>query len=95
MNNRNANKLNSFPYLRAWCDKYHEDGGVKIHPTSVPTDLVLEDVLEGLEKLRADICMLSMAITGVNERLHMTETEMVIVKETLKSREEKPKKVKE
>lgn len=45
MNNRNPNKENTYTNLGAWCAQYHEQSGIKIHPSSVPYDLVLEDVL--------------------------------------------------
>jgi aromatic ring-cleaving dioxygenase len=45
MNNRNPNKENIYSNLAAWCDKYHKDSGIKIHPSSVPVELVLEDVM--------------------------------------------------
>ena len=45
MNNRNPNKENTYSNLAAWCEKYHKDSGIKIHPSSVPVELVLEDVM--------------------------------------------------
>ncbi len=45
MNNRDANKQNSYPNLSSWCDKYKEESGIKVHPSSVPVDLVLEDLI--------------------------------------------------
>lgn len=45
MNNRNPNKENSYSNLAAWCERYHKDSGIKIHPSSVPVELVLEDLM--------------------------------------------------
>lgn len=45
MNNRNPNRENTYSNLAAWCERYHKDSGIKIHPSSVPVDLVLEDLM--------------------------------------------------
>jgi len=45
MNNRSANKENTYSNLAAWCEKHHKDTGIKVHPSSVPVDLVLEDLM--------------------------------------------------
>lgn len=39
------NTVNKYPMLTLWCEKYHESSGLKVHPSSVPVDLVLEDIL--------------------------------------------------
>ncbi len=53
MNNRNPNKENTYSNLAAWCEKYHKDSGIKIHPSSVPVDLVLEDLMGYIAHLNA------------------------------------------
>lgn len=53
MSNRDANKENTFSNLRAWCDKYHKESGLKVHPSSVPVDLVLEDLMGYIALLMA------------------------------------------
>lgn len=58
MNNRSANKENTYSNLKAWCDKYHKDSGLKVHPSSVPVDLVLEDILGYIAHLRSNVNML-------------------------------------
>lgn len=66
MNNRNPNKENTYSNLAAWCEKYHKDSGIKVHPSSVPVDLVLEDLMGIVAHLRSNINML---INGVDTAL--------------------------
>lgn len=58
MSNRTANKQNTYSNLSAWCEKYHKDSGLKVHPSSVPVDLVLEDILGYIAHLRSNVSML-------------------------------------
>lgn len=62
MNNRNPNKENIYSNLSVWCEKYHKDSGIKIHPSSVPVDLVLEDILGYIAHFRSNVNMLTNGI---------------------------------
>ena len=35
-------------YLQDWCDKYFKDTNMRIHPSNVPIDKILNEVLERL-----------------------------------------------
>jgi hypothetical protein len=35
----------SSEHLKKWCDKYFEKSGMKIHPSAVPVDVILNDLL--------------------------------------------------
>lgn len=76
MNNRNPNKENTYTNLGAWCEKYHKDSGIKIHPSSVPYDLVLEDVLGWIALLMAHDNSMSMVFDQLKEKV--TELEKVV-----------------
>lgn len=47
----NMNNVNTYPMLTLWCEKYHESSGLKVHPSSVPVDLVLEDILSKINAI--------------------------------------------
>jgi hypothetical protein len=82
VNNRNPNKENTYSNLAAWCEKYHKDSGIKIHPSSVPVDLVLEDIMGIVAHLRSNINMLIGSLDNAFNRLD--EQQSVI--ETIKTR---------
>lgn len=65
------NKENSYSNLGKWCEQYHEKSKIKVHPSSVPVDLVLEDVLGYIAHLRSNVNMLMM---GVDEALKQIAT---------------------
>ncbi len=83
MNNRNANTENTYPNLKKWCDLYHKEVGIKIHPSSVPTDLVLEDLLEYMGKTNRHIEFITKILEGINEKLYHLENDIVDCKEQL------------
>lgn len=69
MNNRDPNKQNTYTNLAAWCEKYHKDSGIKIHPSSVPIELVLEDVLGYAALIMSRITGISTALDQANIRI--------------------------
>ena len=49
----NMNKENTYSNLKKWCESYYEKSGLKVHPSSVPVDVVLEDVMGQIAQLLA------------------------------------------
>lgn len=47
------NKINEFKYLKDWCDEYYKTVGLKIHPSNVPVDVVLDDIMGHITMLIA------------------------------------------
>ena len=63
------NKENKYSNLEKWCERYHEDNGIKIHPSSVPVELVLEDVLGYIAILISNDNRTANAFDAFNGRL--------------------------
>ena len=74
------NKENSTPNLGAWCAQYQDKTGLKIHPSSVPVELVLEDVLSSSESLRKYCANLLAIYNDANERLTALEQRITELK---------------
>lgn len=71
------NKINQVPYLESWCKSYYERVGLKIHPSNVPVEIVLNDIMEQLTML---ICHEKVEVSGydlMNARVKKLETELV------------------
>lgn len=62
-------KENQFTNLGAWCDQYKEQNGIKIHPSSVPVELVLEDVLGYIAILMSHDKGMASAFDALNQRV--------------------------
>ena len=73
MNNRNPNKENTYTNLGAWCAQYHEQSGIKIHPSSVPYDLVLEDLMGYIAILMAHDKTTVILLDNLTKRLDELE----------------------
>lgn len=94
------NKENRFPFLEAWCEKYYETVGLKVHSSNVPVDVVLDELMGGLESLRKYYNNLVEVYNSANHRISELEslvhqlTEELVIKEQAKNEINK-KKVKE
>lgn len=67
------NEMNRLPYLESWCKSYYERVGLKIHPSNVPVEIVLNDIMEQLTML---ICHEKVEVSGydlMNERVKKLE----------------------
>jgi hypothetical protein len=73
VSNRSANKENTYSNLAAWCEKHHKDTGIKVHPSSVPVDLVLEDLMGFVAHLRSNINMLIQSLDNAFNRIDEQE----------------------
>lgn len=62
------NKENKFAHLEQWCKDYFETSGLKVHPTSVPTDVVMEDMLGRLNNLVREVFTLSERIREITQK---------------------------
>jgi len=83
VNNRNPNKENTYTNLGAWCAQYHKDSGIKIHPSSVPTDLILEDILGYIAVLISHDKGMATTFDALNERVKSLEAELIETNKTL------------
>lgn len=70
------NKENSFSNLGKWCEQYHEKSKIKVHPSSVPVDLVLEDVLGYIAILMSHDNSMAKAFDALNERVKELEKQV-------------------
>ena len=89
------NKENKYSNLAKWCEQHYERSKIKVHPTSVPVDLVLEDVLSYIAHLRSNVNMLITALDNMEVRYKHIEEQLDMVNaelHTLKSTEKKAKK---
>lgn len=76
------NKINKLAYLESWCKDYYDRVGLKIHPSNVPVEIVLNDIMAQLTML---ICHEKAEITAydaMNERLKKVEAELEHLKST-------------
>lgn len=70
------NKENSFSNLGKWCEQYHEKSKIKVHASSVPVDLVLEDVLGYIAHLRSNVNMLMMGVDEALKQIAILQEQM-------------------
>jgi hypothetical protein len=96
-----VNKINEFKYLKDWCDEYYKTVGLKVHPSNVPVDVVLDDIMGHITMIVAHekqfISWIDFArgqIKDLQEKLLSLENEIAHVKkDLLEARvENKPKK---
>jgi hypothetical protein len=83
VSNRSANKENTYSNLAAWCEKHHKDTGIKVHPSSVPVDLVLEDLMGFVAHLRSNINMLIQSADNAFNRIDEIQYKVDKIEEIL------------
>lgn len=98
------NKENQYPHLTVWCKDYHSRSGLKIHPSSVPTDVVLDELLGQAMASMRHIHTITSTLELITERFNnlqgliaeLTETmeKMNDERETLRETTKESKKVK-
>jgi hypothetical protein len=64
------NKENQYPHLTVWCKDYHSRSGLKIHPSSVPTDVVLDELLGQAMASMRHIQMITSTLELITERFN-------------------------
>lgn len=89
MSNRNPNKQNTYSNLSSWCEKYHQDSGIKIHPSSVPMDVVLDDLLGQSMETIGHTTMITKTLELIAERFETLEEMLEILKEQTDHLEQK------
>lgn len=62
------NKENKFPNLTHWCEYYHKESGLKVHPSSVPVDVVLDELLGHVMALHRRLEMVVATLEGITMR---------------------------
>ncbi len=72
--------------LRTFCDEYFKKTNLKIHPSAVPVDVVLDELLGSLKSLRGYHDNLVSVYNNLNER--------VTALEEMQTRIELPRKIK-
>lgn len=83
MNNRNPNKENTYSNLAAWCEKYHKESGIKIHPSSVPVELVLEDLMGYIALLMSHDKTTVTLMESLSQTVNMLQTIVDIYEDRL------------
>lgn len=83
MNNRNPNIENTYSNLAKWCEQYHKDSGIKVHPSSVPVDLVLEDLMGHIALLLSHDKQMITWIDFTNSRLASIDSKLAAFDERL------------
>lgn len=67
------NKENKFPNLTHWCEYYHKESGLKVHPSSVPVDVVLDELLGHVMALHRRMEMVVVTLEGITLRFEEIE----------------------
>lgn len=67
------NKVNEFKYLKDWCDAYYETMGLKIHPSNVPVDVVLDDIMGKVTTHLRHIEMITTTLELITQRFKEQE----------------------
>ncbi len=62
------NKQNKFEHLTVWCEAYHEKSGLKVHPSSVPVDVVLDELLGQVMAMTRHINMITNTLELITEQ---------------------------
>lgn len=73
------NKENKYSNLASWCEKYHKESGLKVHPSSVPVDLVLEDILGYVSHLRSNVLRLINVSDALQKKFDQIEEKLEMV----------------
>lgn len=67
------NKENKYPNLTKWCEYYHKESGLKVHPSSVPVDVVLDELLGHVMALHRRMEMVVTTLEGMTMRFEEVE----------------------
>ena len=67
------NKENKFPNLTKWCEYYHKESGLKVHPSSVPVDVVLDELLGHVMAIHRRIEMITSTLELITARFEETD----------------------
>lgn len=70
------NKENKFEYLTAWCEDYHKRTNLKVHPSSVPVDVVLDDLMGQVIASARHIRIITATLEGITERFERVDSDM-------------------
>lgn len=85
------NNIQKFPHLEQWCKNYYDTVGLKVHPSNVPVDVVLNDLMGFMQATLHRIEMMTTIMEGMTERFATIEQRIedillnaaaVVVKET-------------
>lgn len=87
----NMNKENKFPYLEQWCKRYYEDVGLKIHPSNVPTDVILNELLETSFSVDNRISFIIDNLELMTIRFEILDKELVVLNDRILKLEEQCK----
>ena len=60
---------NSLKHLGEWCNEYRKRSNINIHPSSIPTDLVLEDILSHISYMDSRFEILAGQIKILQEKM--------------------------
>ncbi len=71
------NKMNTYPHLTAWCEKYYERCNLKVHPSSVPVDVVLDEVMGDLFQMKHLYENVIGLLNHAVHRIDMLETQLM------------------
>ncbi len=70
------NEMNRLPYLESWCKSYFDKVGLKIHPSNVPTEVVLNDIMEQLTMVICHDKSITTIYDHMNERVKALEEQL-------------------
>lgn len=77
------NKENKYPHLTEWCKHYYEKSGLKVHPSSVPTDVVLDDLMGQLMASLHTILTITNMLEEIAKRVIANESEVIKIKHNI------------
>jgi hypothetical protein len=75
------NSENKFPFLSDWCADYHKRSGLKVHPSSVPTDVVLEELMGQVMASSRHIHIITSTLELITERFNTVSQELKTLNE--------------
>lgn len=68
------NNIQKFPHLEQWCKNYYDTVGLKVHPSNVPVDVVLNDLMGFMQATLHRMDMITTIMEAMSERaLHAEE----------------------
>lgn len=77
------NKIQKFPNLEIWCKQYYETVGLKVHPSNVPVDVLLDELVGKNINLAHNQSTLQSVLQHLNTRVGELEQLILKLNDTL------------
>lgn len=77
------NKENKFEHLTLWCEDYYEKSGLKVHPSSVPLDVVLDELMGKFNQFATWVMDLAKSFNVHSQQLLQLQQDLLDCKEQI------------